>query len=313
MLSLILWLVVSTFVTAPTPITWSLALSAQGLDSTKYLVVSEIPSSQTFFLKVAQEEVNLLGRQNPSGIIDLRNVQPGKRRYPIEVVPSIARKFFPEDALFVMLDIEPVMNRRIKVDLEASGELSDSTLRIEQTVTDPEYVSLSGPKPDVQKVIKVRGILDLSRVQPGVREYYDVDLEALGEGNVPLPRVHLDPDKIRVQPVLSPADGEKTVFVIPTFTGKTAEGFGGNNFTVEPSKISVTGGSLELASLTKVQTQPVDLTGLKADTTVRVPVILPKGVSSLTKSVMVTIRVSATSLGDPPPAVISPTTGSTGQ
>ena len=296
-LSFLLWLIIgSQNAPALQSLAYPLSLSVQGLDSAKFVITSNVPKSQTIFVKGTPNQLAALGQQSPVGVIDLRGATAGRRTYPVQLVPASAKLYFNGNPPPVLVDIEPITSRRIKVSLDAGGELNDPLLRLDQTLIDPETVVVTGPKSDVDRVAKARVLLDLTKVHPGSRESYTLAVEALTTDNKPVNRVTFEPTTVRVNAVLSPASDEKAIFVVPSFINQPAAGYGAGSYEVEPRRIQVKGRSLDLASLTKVQTDPVDLKGLTADTTMRVGIKLPKGLTSDTSIVKITVRITPLSL-----------------
>jgi len=300
-LSLLLWIIIATQ-NAPAlqSLAYPLSLTVQGLDGAKYVVVSSVPKSQTIFVTGTPNQLAALGQQSPVGVIDLRGATAGRRTYPVQLVPASAKSFFTDNPPPVMVEIEAIKTRRIVVSLDAGGELHDPALRLDQTLNDPDTVTITGPSSDVDRVDKARVLLDLAKVQPGTRESYMLTVEALTRDNKPVPRVVVDPPAVRVTTVLSPASDEKAVFVVPTFVNQPARGFAAGSYEVEPRRIQLRGRSLDLAALTKVQTLPVDLRGLSQDATLRVGLKLPRGLTSATSSVAVTVRITASKFSSTP-------------
>lgn len=313
-LSVILWVVVySQNSPRLTPSFYPLKLSLQDLDQTKYIVTSEVPATKSVPVQATPERLKSLADISPFGIIDLQNASPGRRRYPVQVFPESVRDVFGTNPVMVQLQIEPLERKTFKITLDTQGELPDPTLKLDQTLMDPESIEVRGPQSDVRRVAMVRAVLDLSRVKPGSRESYTAGLEVLAEGNRPLPRVVPDRLIVRLTPVLSPAAEEKPVFVNAQFIGRTAAGYSVFDYTLVPNQITLSGRSLDLASITKVQTEPIDITGLSRDASIPVKLQIPRGVQASQSNVTARIRVRPLSVPNSanPPTPAPATTGTT--
>ncbi len=108
----------------------------------------------------------------------------------------------------------------------------------------------------------------------------------------------VEPATARVQiPVFTDRE-TRTLPVGPVITGNPAPGFEIASVTVEPSVVTVEGDADDLVALEQIDTAPVSVNGMTADTTVTVALSTPDGVTPLdsaTVDVTITLRpVTAT-------------------
>ena len=93
--------------------------------------------------------------------------------------------------------------------------------------------------------------------------------------------VQADPPTVQVSvPVLS-TSSTRTIPVLWSLRGAVAQGFWISRVTTDPVAVAVQGAPAALAAIDRLDTAPIDVTGLKANASFRVPFVLPSGVTLL--------------------------------
>lgn len=93
--------------------------------------------------------------------------------------------------------------------------------------------------------------------------------------------VQSDPPTVQVGvPVLS-TSSTRTVPVLWSLRGSVAAGFWISRVTTDPIAVPIQGTPATLAGIDRLDTGPIDVSGLVANTSFRVPLVLPSGVSLL--------------------------------
>lgn len=93
--------------------------------------------------------------------------------------------------------------------------------------------------------------------------------------------VQADPPTVTVTvPVLS-TTSTRTVPVLWSLKGAVASGYWISRVTTDPIAVQLQGTPERLAAVDRVDTAPIDVTGLRANTSFRVPLLLPDGISLL--------------------------------
>ena len=94
--------------------------------------------------------------------------------------------------------------------------------------------------------------------------------------------VQSDPPTVQVSvPVLS-TSSTRTVPVLWNLRGSVAAGYWISRVTTDPVALQVQGTPAALAAIDRLDTAPIDVTGLTANKSFRVPLVLPAGVTLLT-------------------------------
>jgi YbbR domain-containing protein len=115
-----------------------------------------------------------------------------------------------------------------------------------------------------------------------------------------------------VTPVLIPSPEEKTASILARFKGRVAPGFEQAGYRLERETVTLTGPSYALATISSVETQPIDIEGLSGNREFVAPLRLPPGVTA-TRPSKVKVRVLVrrvpipTTPTTPPPAAAGDT------
>lgn len=300
-LAFVLWLFVQTQSVLETTMQFQKPLEIQGLD-TDELVVTSIPGDVVIEAEGTREQLDRIDPNRINATVNLANIKPGPQRVRVELkAPS-----GPTWSLlrpYVDIVVERLARRNLVVEVVMQGELpEDSDLIVTGATARPESVTVYGPVGELGKVARVRARLDLREVRAG--EARSANLEILDEQNRPVsPLVQAEPSVVVLQPAYLPALSRKNVVVDPVFEGQPAPGYRVKRYVLRPSQVTVRGTSETLAGLTTVNTQPVNIGGLMANTTRTTRLRLPRGVSAVeSRSITVEIEIEkAEGRAEPPP------------
>jgi YbbR domain-containing protein len=292
---------------------WPLKLAAIGLATLMYggLVLSE--STQTFdgvipvtvegqpadtFLLTVPPPVTVIRYFAPAGVpvtsssfaaaVDLSSVDPaaGAVSVRIEVSSPDSRiRVLSYEPQFMSVQLDPIDQRSVPVQVERG--VVPPGLDLGDTTVDPAVVTVSGPQSAVRQVVAVRADV---QIQPsGIDMDQDVQLVPIdGVGNA-VRTVDVTPSTARVTiPVFSDRQ-TRSLPVNPVLSGVPAAGFEIAGVTVDPGIVLVEGDADQLAELVSVDTAPIPLTGVSANTTVKAALALPTGIVAVGSD---TIQVS---------------------
>jgi YbbR domain-containing protein len=309
-ISIVLWLVVYAQNSKPlTPVRYAVKLNEEGLDTERY-VVTKMDEMFRFSAVGPEDKLRDVRNDTLAAYVDLTNATAGTRRYPVKVFPEDIETYVTNKNLGTIVTIEPVEEKTVTVSVEGQGQLKDSNLRLSETVVDPSEVKVRGPKSLVDRAMKGRVRLDLATVDTTASKAYTMSVDVLDPDGKPLEQglIRTDPLFVRVTPVLTVAPEQKKVFVVPRFEGQIASGYISEGAFIEPKQVTIQGTSLALAAISKVQTRPIDLTGIKETTTFTVRLQIPTGLTVRRGEETVQVRVpvrpaTVPQVPEEPPAV----------
>jgi YbbR domain-containing protein len=184
----------------------------------------------------------------------------------LEVTPGI-----------VTIQLDPLITKIVPVEIER-GEVPEN-LEVGTETATPSTVTVSGPKTIVDQVVAARA--DVVIQDSGIDVDEDVALvpvDAVGDARSP---ADVSPTTARVSIRVFSEPVTRTLAVSPVVTGTPAAGFEIDEITVDPSTVFVEGDADPLASLARVDTAPVSVSGLSDTQTFETELVLPDGIEAV--------------------------------
>ncbi len=93
--------------------------------------------------------------------------------------------------------------------------------------------------------------------------------------------VQADPQSVQVSVLILSTSSTRTVPVLWNLRGSVAAGFWISRVTTDPVAMQVQGAPAALAAIDRLDTAPIDVSGLNANRSFRVPFVLPAGITLL--------------------------------
>lgn len=255
------------------------------------IVVVQAPRSVRVLASGNQQALDALDTSKVRAFVDLSGVEPGVRKLRIEVIgPMRSGLTLTSTKSFADLQIEQKVRKTFDVELLTVGTPPGNFTFTGTTLT-PARVEVSGPASNLPQVLAVRAVFDLTNLTPN--QSVDVELEALGDQNKPVPLITIEPPMVQILPAVSIGQSKRNLLVTPVFTGQPAIGFRVTSYDVIPNQVSTVGDSGDVSRVTTVDTEAIDLTGLRTSRRFTVKLVLPPGVEATDgEEVTVYVRVS---------------------
>jgi YbbR domain-containing protein len=184
----------------------------------------------------------------------------------LEVTPSV-----------VTIQLDPLINKIVPVVIER-GEVPEN-LEVGAETATPSTVTVRGPKTIVDQVVAARA--DVVIQPSGIDVDEDVALvpvDVVGNARSP---ADVSPTTARISIRVFSEPETRTLPVSPVVTGTPAAGFEIDTITVDPSTVFVEGDADPLASLARVDTEPVSVSGLSETQTFETELALPEGIEAV--------------------------------
>ena len=196
---------------------------------------------------------------------------------------------FEPQAIRVQLD--PLVSKTVPVEV-SRGPVPEG-LEVRDPVLSSTAVTASGPGSVVRLVTAAQARVV---IQPsGIDVDQQVDLIAIDASGQVMTPVDLEPTSVRVQIRVGSQLESKTLPVSPVVIGRPADGYEIAGVTASPAVVSVEGEADALATLVRIDTDPVSISGAGGDVIRMVDLALPDGVAALGGSAnRVTVKLRAT-------------------
>jgi YbbR domain-containing protein len=193
----------------------------------------------------------------------------------------------------VRVNLDSLSERKVQVKVVLQGTPASGFMTLSPTVT-PESVTVSGPDSllgdnlDLQAVVKAAGASANITAKVPVQHSWSSD------------KLQVSPKEVEVVVPVVPSGAVKTVPVTADVQGTPAQGQTAKPAVVEPSLAAITGPPNVLAGISRVVTQPVDISGATGKVVKEVGLALPAGVYPVSQEpVRVTVEIGAAPIGTP--------------
>ena len=238
-----------------------------------------------------EQQINELRDAEKYGQIDLSGAASGEHSYPVYLQPPLLRELAHDRVPEVRMRIEPVLRRKLRVTPTSVGRLSNAPQHnLDQLITDPATVTVSGPDSVIKQVAEARVVYDLALADPNRSAPHNLPVEAVDAKGRRIENVEISPIFVAVTPILVPSPVQRTASVLVRFKGAPLMGFEMAGYRVEPANVTLEGASFATNTVSSVETMPVDITNLAESKSLEATLKLPAGVTAV-KPNRVTVRV----------------------
>lgn len=203
---------------------------------------------------------------------------PEPQVLPVEVVPLVdGVEVVRHEPRTVTVELDRLVSKVVPVVVDF-GEVP-GTLEVGTPMTSVDEVEVRGASTLVDQVDRAlaRVLIDES----GIRVERTVTLEAIGLDGQPVANVAVDPETVTVEIDVQAVETNRTVSVRPQITGTPSPGFALASLSVEPSTVTIRGLPEDLTEIDEILTDSLDLTGLSADQSFELDLIVPEDVRLL--------------------------------
>jgi len=298
LLSLMLWAVVFAQNTPADQQRIDVRLEPGALDPNRYAVVGELPKSIAVLVTGSKQRIQELRESREVATLDLSASREGRNPYPV-ALPARVRDAAADPDPQILVELEPVRRLAFNARVETTGQLRDRNYLLDELLREPKQVTLSGASTLISAVTDVRATLQLGTVDPEQGDPINVRVWAYDRDGRRLEDLRIEPPYVQVTPILRAAPQEKPVFVLARITGKPAPGYVSAAYAVEPDQVVVSGEALILAGFSKVETEPIDITGLTADRPFLVSLKVPRGLKVRPRQVRVRVIIKPSGGANP--------------
>lgn len=303
-LALALWLYVTAKANPPAIQDFSqpLPISTSGL-SNNLAVTNTLGSA---FVRIQVNNHN--GPVTPASFqayVDLSNARPLTEFVPVKVVSDPGIQVLKVSPSRVRVQIVAFVTRPVPVRIHVTG-VPPSGYTADAVQVQPTTINVSGPRIEVDRIAQAAVFLDLSHARSAINGSYRVFPED-SQGNLVQGKVSLDVTQIHVVIPIRRLSSYKTVPLLASIQGQPKRGYGVVGVTINPPFVTAFGSASVLGSTVSIRTAPFSISRRgNGKFTIRVRVLLPKGVDASIHEVRVTTSIAAVETGSSFEIGISP-------
>jgi YbbR domain-containing protein len=237
-------------------------------------------------------EAGFVSPDSFSATVNLADVEPAAGGAPVEVPVTLIAfdrrilvlDYFPRT---VQVRLDPVDTRTIGVTVDVVSVPEGVTIGPPQV--DPQSVDVRGPSTRVAAIRAV--IAPVSIDASGLNVDRQVDLQAVDEQGNLVTSVQIEPARARVRIAVGRELANRTLPVVPEFTGSLPAGYRIDTITVTPPVVTVTGEATAVTQMDGAHTEPISIDGRTRDFETQAALALPDQVTT-TGSATIDVTVS---------------------
>lgn len=289
LIAVVLWLYVGTQQDPLFQRTYEVNLEMTNLAVDKTATLSQKTVKVRVFGR--QDRLNSLSGSDFKATVDLSHAKKGTSTLPVELTLPSEVYFARTEPKTVDVEVSDKDGSEMAVETVTTGALPEG-VTLSKISVKPERVFVTGDPNALATVDHIGVAVDLSSIYEDSETtqeilFYDAD-GALIQGA----DLEALPGSVSLQIDVDEREITKSVPVEANLTGRLPAGYTLDSATVTPETVSVTGSPKELANVTSVETQAIDLSGITASTERTVQ--LASALTPDTTSVTVTLTVSET-------------------
>lgn len=286
-IAIVLWLYVGIEQDPISQRTYNVPITVENLSADKVATVSK----ERVNVKVMGRETRLDGitSEDFKAYVDLSDAKTGDSEAEVHVSLPNEVYFAKLDPSHVNVYVEQREGETMNVDIVRTGMLPDG-IAIEDMSVEPQNVFVSGNEDALAMVAKAGVAVELDDVYSDSKKDVPVQLYDY-EGNIIEPgELKVYPEQVTLNIKVNEADIQKSVPIQAELVGSLSEGVQVDSVTVDPQTALVEGLPKDLAKITEIKTEPIDLSGIKETTSFTVKLV-GKQLRDVQK-VTVTVNVS---------------------
>jgi YbbR domain-containing protein len=229
--------------------------------------------------------------------VSCQGLGAGSYRLPVHVA-------VPRDVALVAIRpptvvavLEEVVSQSKPVEVKLVGEPAPAGAEIKSAECSPKQVQVSGARSQVERAARIVAAADVARLLPGVPML--VRAAALDGAGQPVDGVALRPERVSVTAVSGSVVVAKILPIIPRTRGALPAGLRLVSVEVDPAVATLLLPASRATSVTHVDTDQLDLSGVRRSARRALGLSLPPGASQL-DATQVTVAIAVESVPRPP-------------
>jgi YbbR domain-containing protein len=230
-----------------------------------------------------EDQVASIGLADLHATIDLTGIDVSRPEpYDAKVDVTVANdavKVVDWSPATISVRLERITSRTVAVQAKLANEPPKGTQAGLTSVT-PKEVQITGPESTVAQVAAVFATVRFGDVASDLSDSAPaVPVDANGTA---VEGLQVEPGVVRVNVPVLPTATTKTVPILWNVRGSVANGYWISRMATDPIVVTISGEQSLITPIERLETVPIDVTGLSATRTVRVSLNLPEGVSLVT-------------------------------
>ena len=272
----------------------SFTISLEQRSQPESLILEKTVNQVQVRVQATAAVINVLTPADIAAYVDLGGLESGKHELEIMVEHPENVQVLSLRPANIEVELKEPLAQMFPLEVTVEGEPAPGYKQLEALLS-PAEVKLTGVQDNLRRVARV--YVDAS-IQ-GIEESYDKDLSVMVQdraGNDISAMFSIEPQVARVVIPVLYEQPERMVAVRVAVTGEPALGYQLSLISATPAMVRVLGDLQRLQSLYYVDTEPVDISDLKTDTSRTVRLVPENGFTVYPREVTVAVRIEPVSI-----------------
>lgn len=264
--------------------------------SSSLVISNEVPDQVSVTLSAPGSIwKSLLNDRSPiQASMNLTGLSTGTHTLEVKVQSQLQPvKVVSQSPKTVTVTLEELVTKDFPIDLVRIGD-PEVGYQADTATLSEETVTISGPASLVSQVKTVRVMLDLQQATDNINR--KLAIEVLDADENAVDGLTVAPGEVVVTQLISQRGGYRNVVVKVATSGQVTSGYRLTNISIFPPNVTVFSANPNLVDDLPgfIETQPLDLTGVKDDLEVRLALNLPDGIEVIgDQALLVQVGVAA--------------------
>jgi len=220
-----------------------------------------------------------------SVFVDLKDLGAGTHEVNVAATTNMSQvKVNSIKPKTIFVSIEPVITREMPITVVVEGKPAEGFI-VSSYSANPKNVTVTGARSVIASIDQVTAQVNLS----GETESFQKDVQ-LQAANI-RENITFSPTHALIDVNITKSGQNKTVGVKPNIVGAPLDGYYVSAVTVNPATINVSGSTDNLANITNVSTESINVDGLKSNLNTTINLQLPANISASVSQVSVKITI----------------------
>ncbi|MDR1886026.1 MAG: hypothetical protein LBQ56_07090 [Synergistaceae bacterium] len=217
------------------------------------------------------EMLAIMARNSVRASVSVQDMVPGKYRLPVHLSLPDGVRAVSYSPQVVECELLRIIERTLKPSLALNGDLPSGVWLDEVSVT-PTEVVVKGPEMEVLAVRRAEVRLDAPELESDVTRSAPVIL--LGDAGE-VKGLTVEPERVEVKAGVTRSMGEARVPVRVQAVGTPGGGLSIGGVAISPDVVTIRGKESDLAGITEIALDAIDVTGHTEDVVIDVPIKPP--------------------------------------
>mgnify|MGYP002621461720 CR=1 FL=1 len=284
--AIVLWFIVITVENTIYVFPQELEIDVRNL-STNLSLANELPEVK-LFLQVSKDELKSLTPDDFSIYIDLANAQAGQKSAQVQATATAQQvKILKIEPIQVDLKLSPVTEKEVEVEINVIGDPQEGYV-VSNVEAGNQTVKVTGAQSLIENIESVQADLLLDGSERG--EINQSVMLTLGdEQAIEAGLIQIVPEQIIIRADITSEVSEKEVDIVAGFKNEDDQNLWQNNIELQPQTVVIRGREEDLANITSVETNALEVSALSRAGEIQVGLSLPQGISLVEPDQLITI------------------------